>query len=80
MLLFTSLPDNVDAERGRLNVEEEQAQVQEALILVGLEPVLGNQLGSDLDVVGNHGRSVPDDPAARPAPAGTKAGFRLRGA
>lgn len=32
VLLFTSLPDNVDAERGRLNVEEEQAQVQEALM------------------------------------------------
>jgi tetratricopeptide (TPR) repeat protein len=32
VLLFTSLPDNVDAERGRLNVEEEQAQVQEALL------------------------------------------------
>ncbi|MEW5717494.1 MAG: tetratricopeptide repeat protein [Chloroflexota bacterium] len=33
VLLFTSLPDDVDAdaERGRLNVEEEQAQVQEAL-------------------------------------------------
>ena len=32
VLLFTSLPDNVDAERGRLNVEEEQAQVHEALL------------------------------------------------
>ena len=32
VLMFTSLPDNVDAERGRLNVEEEQAQVQEALL------------------------------------------------
>jgi len=32
VLLFTSLPDNVDAERGRLNVEEEQAQVQETLL------------------------------------------------
>lgn len=32
VLLFTSLPDNVDAEYGRLNVEEEQAQVQEALL------------------------------------------------
>lgn len=32
VLLFTSLPDNVDAERGRLNVEEEQAQLQEALL------------------------------------------------
>ena len=31
VLLFTSLPDDVDPERGRLNVEEEQAQVQEAL-------------------------------------------------
>ncbi|MBX3038590.1 MAG: tetratricopeptide repeat protein [Anaerolineales bacterium] len=32
VLLFTSLPDNVDAELGRLNVEEEQDQVQEALL------------------------------------------------
>lgn len=32
VLLFTSLPDNVDAEHGRLNVEDEQAQVQEALL------------------------------------------------
>ena len=31
VLLFTSMPDDVDAEKGRLNVEEEQAQVQEAL-------------------------------------------------
>ena len=31
VLLFTSLPDDVDAEKSRLNVEEEQAQVQEAL-------------------------------------------------
>jgi hypothetical protein len=34
VLLFTSLPDDLD-ERGRLNVEDEQAQVQEAL--TGLE-------------------------------------------
>jgi len=32
VLLFTSLPDNVEAEHERLNVEEEQAQVQEALL------------------------------------------------
>jgi hypothetical protein len=32
VLLFTSLPDDVDPENGRLNVEEEQAQVQEALM------------------------------------------------
>ena len=32
VLLFTSLPNDVDAEKGRLNVEEEQAQVQEALL------------------------------------------------
>ncbi len=32
VLLFTSLPDDVDAERSRLKVEEEQAQVQEALL------------------------------------------------
>lgn len=32
VLLFTSLPDDVDPERGRLNVEEEQVQVQEALL------------------------------------------------
>lgn len=32
VLLFTSLPDDVDPERGRLNVEEEQIQVQEALL------------------------------------------------
>ena len=32
VLLFTSLPDDVDAEHGRLNVEEEQIQVQEALM------------------------------------------------
>ena len=31
MLLFTSLPDDLDAERARLDVEEEQAQVLEAL-------------------------------------------------
>ncbi|MBX3059229.1 MAG: CHAT domain-containing protein [Anaerolineae bacterium] len=31
VLLFTSLPDDVDAEKGRLDVEEEQAQVLEAL-------------------------------------------------
>ncbi len=32
ILLFTSLPENVDLEKSRLNVEEEQAQVQEALL------------------------------------------------
>ena len=32
VLLFTSLPDNLNEGRGRLNVEEEQAQVQEALL------------------------------------------------
>jgi len=32
VLLFTSLPDDVDPEHGRLNVEEEQLQVQEALM------------------------------------------------
>ena len=32
VLLFTSLPDNVHPETGRLNVEEEQARVQEALL------------------------------------------------
>jgi len=32
VLLFTSLPDDVDPEKGRLNVEEEQVQVQEALL------------------------------------------------
>ena len=32
IVLFTSLPDNVDAYTSRLNVEEEQAQVQEALM------------------------------------------------
>ena len=32
VLLFTSLPDDVDPEHGRLNVEEEQIQVQEALM------------------------------------------------
>jgi tetratricopeptide (TPR) repeat protein len=32
VLLFTSLPDDVDPEKGRLDVEEEQAQVQEALL------------------------------------------------
>jgi hypothetical protein len=32
VLLFTSLPDDVDPETGRLNVEEEQVQVQEALM------------------------------------------------
>ena len=32
VLLFTSLPDDADPEHGRLNVEEEQAQVQEALM------------------------------------------------
>ena len=32
VLLFTSLPDDVNPETGRLNVEEEQAQVQEALL------------------------------------------------
>ena len=31
VLLFTSLPDDLNPETGRLNVEEEQAQVQEAL-------------------------------------------------
>jgi tetratricopeptide (TPR) repeat protein len=31
-LLFTSLPDDVEPERGRLNVEEEQIQVQESLL------------------------------------------------
>ena len=31
VLLFTSLPDDLDAEKARLNVEEEQAQVLEAL-------------------------------------------------
>lgn len=31
VLLFTSLPDDLDAESGRLDVEEEQAQIQEAL-------------------------------------------------
>ena len=31
VLLFTSLPDDLDAHSGRLNVEEEQAQVLEAL-------------------------------------------------
>jgi tetratricopeptide (TPR) repeat protein len=32
VLLFTPLPDDVDPEHGRLNVEEEQIQVQEALM------------------------------------------------
>ncbi|MES9905399.1 MAG: CHAT domain-containing protein, partial [Sedimenticola sp.] len=32
VLLFTSLPDDLDAEKSRLNVEDEQAQVQEALL------------------------------------------------
>ena len=32
VLLFTSLPDDLDAETGRLNVELEQEQVQEALL------------------------------------------------
>ena len=32
VLLFTSLPDDLDAERGRLNVEEEQAQFLEAML------------------------------------------------
>ncbi len=32
ILLFTSMPDDLDAERGRLNVEEEQIRVQEALM------------------------------------------------
>lgn len=32
ILLFTSLPDDVNPETGRLNVEEEQVQVQEALL------------------------------------------------
>jgi len=32
VLLFTSLPDDVNPETGRLNVEEEQAQVQEVLL------------------------------------------------
>jgi hypothetical protein len=32
VLLFTSLPEDVDPETGRLNVEEEQSQVQEALL------------------------------------------------
>ena len=32
VLLFTALPEDVNPERGRLNVEEEQAQVQEALM------------------------------------------------
>jgi tetratricopeptide (TPR) repeat protein len=32
VLLFTSLPGDLDAERSRLDVEEEQAQVQEALM------------------------------------------------
>jgi len=32
VLLFTCLPGDVDPETGRLNVEEEQAQVQEALL------------------------------------------------
>jgi hypothetical protein len=32
VLLFTSLPDDLNPETGRLNVEEEQAQVQEALM------------------------------------------------
>jgi hypothetical protein len=32
ILLFTSLPNDVDPEKERLNVEEEQIQVQEALM------------------------------------------------
>jgi tetratricopeptide (TPR) repeat protein len=32
VLLFTAPPDDVDPEKGRLNLEEEQAQVQEALL------------------------------------------------
>ena len=32
VLLFTSLPDDVHPEKGRLNVEDEQIQVQEALL------------------------------------------------
>ena len=32
VLLFTSLPNDVDPEKARLNVEEEQVQVQEALM------------------------------------------------
>ncbi|MCE7918099.1 MAG: hypothetical protein DPW21_08150, partial [Anaerolineae bacterium] len=32
ILLFTSLPEDLDAEHERLNVEEEQAQIQEALL------------------------------------------------
>ncbi len=32
VLLFTSLPKDIDPEKSRLNVEEEQAQVQEALM------------------------------------------------
>ena len=47
VLLFTSLPDDLDAERGRLKVEEEQAQVQEALLpwlARGVVPGDGNLL------------------------------------
>ena len=39
VLLFTTLPDDLDAEHARLDVEEEQAQIQEALtpaIMAGL--------------------------------------------
>ena len=39
VLLFTALPDDLDAERSRINVEEEQAQVLEALT-----PLIGDGL------------------------------------
>ncbi|BCB18354.1 hypothetical protein OCUBac02_12480 [Bosea sp. ANAM02] len=37
--------------------------MQEALVLVRLQAVLGDELRGDLDVVRNHGLRVPDGPA-----------------
>ncbi len=53
-----------DAELGDRGLAPDQ--MQEALVLVGLQAVFGDELRRDLDVVGNHGARVPAVPAARP--------------
>jgi hypothetical protein len=50
-----------DAELGESRLAADQ--MQDALILVGLEAMFGHELRGDLDLVWNHGTTVPDRPA-----------------
>ena len=82
VLLFTTLPDDLDPETSRLNVEEEQIQVQEALLpwiakgLVQFEmpddgrfSTLKDLLGSfqpQLLFLSGHGKFHPQPPSGEP--------------